>query len=427
MSTIFLDFSDSMLKSEAIRQDHEVGQKLLIATSEIVSLAKTAAHDPEDVPEASSTNNVSPSAVPRSDTQPQVPTTFPTSQDVGLSPTFTTQFPIPEHFNPVPDTLLRKQIFGNGWFGLQPEALSQLSFGKADMSRLDNSLGVRLIQTTLVVAYEYLMDTTGASDGLAREIYRFALLYHTREELLFNIRWFLGPGFRALRALGRAVFGFSSSLSLQYLNAVSSGLEPKILNPLVDAQALVEAQKERPVVRYMNAFDIEDYLISKGAFHIDQDIVQIRKPHYLEVGPASSRGNSSPESLMIQPTHGLEEALSYRPSGLSLPESDFLAGSIFPSNLDNASMEPPIVEPLGGVWGGIFSFDDVVEGSDSSSHRAEPTPQPALVPNQVYTLSVPIFFQNLAKKAQCLGTGPGYPEKAVDMAIDLSTVDCLPY
>lgn len=160
MSTIFLDFSDSMLKSETIRQDPEVGQNLLTATSKIVSLAKTVVHDPEDVPEASSENRVSPSAVARSVAQPQAPTTFPTCQDVSLLPAFAAQFPIPEDFNPVPDTLLRKQIFGNGWFGLQPEALSKLSFGKADMSRLDNSLGVRLIQTTLVVAYEYLMDTT---------------------------------------------------------------------------------------------------------------------------------------------------------------------------------------------------------------------------------------------------------------------------
>lgn len=93
---------------------------------------------------------------------------------------------------------------------------------------------------------------------------------------MFNIRWFLGPGLRALRALGRAVFGFSSSLSLQYLNAVSSGMEPKILNPLVDALALVEAQKKFPIVQYLNAFDVEDYVISKGAFHMNRDTICFR-------------------------------------------------------------------------------------------------------------------------------------------------------
>lgn len=163
MSETFLDLSDSMIRSDILHQDAAIGQNLVAATSKFIALAKNAADDSEEAVDARSEK-----VIPSPD------------QNKALSPSRTSS--IPAGFNPVPETLLRKEVFGNGWFGLQPEVLSKLSPTNTDMGRLDNSFGVQLLQTTLSIAYEYLIDSTGAYFDTVKEMYAFALIYHSKEE-----------------------------------------------------------------------------------------------------------------------------------------------------------------------------------------------------------------------------------------------------
>ena len=210
--------------------------------------------------------------------------------------------------------------------------------------------------------------------------------------MLFNIRWFLGPGIRALRALGRAVFGFHSSLSLQYLNSISSGTEPKILNPLVDALALFEAQKSLPIVQYLNAFDVEDYIISKGAVHINSDIIRLRV--------------SDDDRLMTEWSWNPID--SNRPSHTSLLEEvpDYLSSQTFSSAFEYSSIENfppgsdlPTVSP--SCWGGSLGFDSGSENQHKSVDMSSSDINQTSLPRQNFrTLSVPVLLQNLAKRAQ---------------------------
>jgi len=185
MSTVFIDLSDSLIKSDILQQDATVAQNLVAATSRFITLAKSAIDEPDNgVDEAA--KQVSMSSDGQGTTSQQRPTSMDISSSVHMqksSPAAPiSNFQIPEDFDPVPDTLLKKEVFGNGWFGLQPAVLSQLSPKSGDMGRLDTSFGVRLLQTTLSVAYEYLMDASGSHYDVIMNMYKFALIYHTKQE-----------------------------------------------------------------------------------------------------------------------------------------------------------------------------------------------------------------------------------------------------
>ncbi|KAH7417270.1 hypothetical protein BKA64DRAFT_295511 [Cadophora sp. MPI-SDFR-AT-0126] len=420
MSTILVDLSDSLIRSDILHQDPAVGQSLVAATSKFITLAKDAMDESDN-----SADPGPPSVAKFSDRETNTTQLQPTSgealmpfQNQRMSPVApTSRISMLEDFNPVPASLLENEVFGNGWFGLQPEMLSQLSPKNGDLDRLDSSFGVKLLQTTLSIAYDYLMDESGSHHDTIMHIYGFALMYHTKQELLFNLRWFLGPGIRALRALGRAVFGFHSSLSLQYLNAISSDVKPKILNPLVDALALVEAQKKYPTIQYLNAFDVENYIISKGAFYIGQDIVRLKISDDDRLG--SEWPGNTPNLYNTNRTTLLDEMPGYLPT----TAEDFPSALEF-SSISTFPPESSVSTNSSNDWNGRSNFDsdtqDQIGRKDTSLkdiHQTIP------IRGNVRTLSVPVLLQNLAKRSQCLGTGPGYPTSTVDLAIELATVD----
>lgn len=188
MSEIFLELSDSMIRSDVLHQDAAIGQNLISATAKFINLAKTADNEAEDSPDTASEKvNTSSNldwetakSLPKSSSSTSSSLTYDHRPS---SKTPVPEFLIPEDFNPVPDTLSRTEIFGNGWFGLQPELLSKISSPtSADMDRLDSSFGVKLIQTTLSIAYDYLIDDTGAHYETLKQMYSFAFIYHSREE-----------------------------------------------------------------------------------------------------------------------------------------------------------------------------------------------------------------------------------------------------
>ena len=185
MSTVFVDLSDSLIQSDILQQDATVGQNLVTATSKFITLAKSAI-DERDNAIDEATKQVSMSSDRRGSTSQQRPISKDSSNSVHVrtsSPAAPiSKYQIPEDFDPVPDTLLKKEVFGNGWFGLQPAVLSQLSPKSGDMGRLDTSFGVKLLRTTLSVAYEYLMDANDSYSDIIMNMYRFALIYHTKQE-----------------------------------------------------------------------------------------------------------------------------------------------------------------------------------------------------------------------------------------------------
>ena len=130
-------------------------------------------------------------------------------------------------------------IFGNGWYSFElADSVSHLSIKGPYTKKSTGILGVKLIQTSLIIAYHSLLHGLETSPDLASQMFRFAVFHHSRHELLVNLRWFLGPRSSSLETLGRAVFGFDHTVLLQLLVSSISPTQGKYLNPLVDQPAL---------------------------------------------------------------------------------------------------------------------------------------------------------------------------------------------
>lgn len=220
-----------MLKTELFQKDPEMGQRLLCTTSKIVDLARIAIADNQEQKEPSSPpieevvhqEILESRSVSTSPSQQRQPSRPPQSQD---EPPY---FPTPT-----------RNLFGNGWFDFSPPnspPIDEPITTGSDSQPL--TFGLRLIHTNLQVAYHTLISDPTLSTPLIRQMFKYALLYHTREEILRNLRWFLTQGPSVQKYLGRAVFGFDASLSLQHLNMLFGEVKPRVLNPLVDAEAMV--------------------------------------------------------------------------------------------------------------------------------------------------------------------------------------------
>ncbi len=99
------------------------------------------------------------------------------------------------------------------------------------------------------------------STGLVNHQFGFALRQHSREELLFSLRWYLGPGISELYHLAQAAIHASSDQIHTY---------PPILHLAVDADALEAEAIDKPVrshfpYPFLNANDIDTYPSPPGS------------------------------------------------------------------------------------------------------------------------------------------------------------------
>lgn len=160
---------------------------------------------------------------------------------------------------------------------------------------------------------------------------------------------------------------------------------PKILNPLVDALALVEAQNKFSITQYLNAFDVEDYIISKGAFHMDQDVVYLRMSDDDQLSKKEWEGSPT----QYYRTTRLEKTSGY----VTTLAQDSVPGFGVSSNSVSAE------QAFSGDWSGILDFDNMLEEEYFTETRTDTSIQTPPVVNRVRTLSVPILLQTLAKRA----------------------------
>jgi hypothetical protein len=130
------------------------------------------------------------------------------------------------------------------------------------------------------------------------------IIYHSRDELLFNLRWFFGPGRSSLSVLGQASFGFPESyVSSQNSDSFTFGIgSPNVLNPFVDISAIADAHKKPTRNTFLNAFEIESYLKQIGAFYFDQTVVkmEIQPPKDLSANEGPVESTNEPAAAHSQ-------------------------------------------------------------------------------------------------------------------------------
>jgi hypothetical protein len=415
MSNVFLDFTKSMFNSETLQEDKELSKKLFEATSRIVALAKIADHeDGEDEASTGVDEMKISSTEKRRSTEREIHKTSGDSDTVpeakpenGLEDLETLEL-LDQQIVPSPassrvldatqppyplatDALGPYSIFGNGWFDQKPNHIASIS--SLDASLFEGTLAMKVIESTLRLAYLALLGEEKDIAELQMQMFRFSLLYHSREELLFNLRWFLGPGRSSFPVLGHASFGFDNKdISPWYPENFNYGIgAPNILNPFIDVSAIELVNSEPTKSDLLNAVGVENYLRKIGAVYIGNNVVQVE----IEAPGELPTGQRSPQT-----SQGTTPGLTFE--GVN----DILLQELG-SNFTSSTFGTPEDNSLPSL--NSFSVPN------SLGPYEQQTPQPPI--RQMVTLDVPLLLQNLAAISMCLGKGPGYLQKDVDQAI----------
>ncbi|KAK0719366.1 hypothetical protein B0H67DRAFT_572975, partial [Lasiosphaeris hirsuta] len=282
MSSAFLGLADNMLQSSAVIRDRDLMQKLGKTTENIINLARSLEgendeHDtPSPTPAEQNTGSdmamaTSPPAWPD---PPTFPLIFPPPADASYQLHWSAAGPS----DPVP-ALLNPNIFGNGWFDQVATSYTALPpLTPSPPSTADNPLGFKIIHTTLQVIYHALFGSPHpptVTNDTARRVFAYSLRYHSRDEILFNIRWFLGPGYLEMYRLGN--ISFSGGPFAQVFGAAVAE-EKRIgeLDPAVDADAFREVGPAAGEASYVNANAVEMYLWDRGVrFDGGRDVTEV--------------------------------------------------------------------------------------------------------------------------------------------------------
>lgn len=327
-------------------------------------------------------------------------------------------------------------VIGDSWLGQNPISVIDRRLIANERGRREHggSFGLKLLQSTLDIAYSYLLGESNASAAVATQMFRFALLHHSREEILFKMRWFLGPGLQYMSNLGNA-FIMPEDIEDLWDSFF-------VLSPSVDKDAVKEIGAGAISSLFLSAFGVEEYLKSRGAIYEDNDTI-IMKVQIATTGSDTS-GISSPSqsltfSLDIPEANFTPEFLqkyakvqnSSKISHTSLQDSQ-VAPSESPAGhslqKSPGSRTSKDASQASGFMNGFFIDSLLPAGglqsmkipSDSSwvtrisSHS-----------NGTVTINASQLIQIITHNAFCLGNGPGFPRSAVDHVINALTTEIL--
>jgi hypothetical protein len=359
MSHGFVELTDFIVGSSVVRGNSELTRHLLNTTAKFINLAKNVAdeEDAKNVSKSPSTEEAQMSVVLR---------TFHESGSTGgqasLLPT--------RKFSGTPQAQSFNNPFGNGWFGRVPE----IAGARNPPSSFDtSSLAIKLLLQTVTSSYYALLTPNPHSS----HIFRFALLFHTREEILSNLRWFLGPGIKSLKSLAPPVFGITESITWESVEAPPKLYGPKqILDPMVDIEALMSEEGV-----FLNADGVEGYLRASGVVWRNGDIARMEVNRPKQAHP---RINS------------LEDTSS----------------DVSPVKRQKL-MPTPVVQNL-------FNFTALLPGNDQRRSGMDFASDYSY--SRYVTLSSDTFIQHLGQFGVCLGNGPGYTPSAIERAIESSVI-----
>jgi hypothetical protein len=250
--------------------------------------------------------------------------------------------------------LLAANIFGNGWMDQVPAALiSQTTDGKVRQLEAD-SLALSIVNSSLYYAYYALWESQDSSN----QIFRQAIQLHPREELLFNLRWFLGPGINEMYRLAGVPF---NTLLLDWPSNVPS------LHPIIDSEVMFDVQGLQPGhpatgSSFINADDVASFLYSKTLRYVGGDVLELTIDHL-----SNGRLEPSPSKPYFerQPT--------------------FL-------NMD-------VFFPSSAEWTAV----------DNGTHKA--------TQKQTILVSKSVLFKNLSDISLCLSYGPGFQKQNLEGAV----------
>ncbi|TEA10540.1 hypothetical protein C8034_v009549 [Colletotrichum sidae] len=248
-----------------------------------------------------------------------------------------------------------KNVFGNGWTNA-PSA--SVPFTKRGI--LDSPFSLHIALAAIQGAYEALSSTTDIHLPSIQQKFGRVLRHHTREQILFNLRWSLGPGIADLGRLAMASFDQTSSCG----SVSSLGLENRIeygdFERRQDDCSLGSSDEESEAV--CNADDVARWIRQRTTTEIDGDVLELNVKSLEE-----HTKRRSPEAFKL----GL---YGYVPG---MPNAD--------------------------------TFGDYYDGHSKTG---------------VVRISKSLFLQNVIEIGFCLHVGPAFGEKKLGQVVRASMVPC---
>lgn len=163
-------------------------------------------------------------------------------------------------------SLSSANVFGNGWMQV-PRVIESLNWhGSVNQSR-QVSMSLMVVSSALHYAYRSLLESVDSSNP----IFRYALNIHPREELLFNLRWFLGPGNGEMYRLASVTF---NTLPLNWPSEVPS------LQPMIDSEIISDVNGLAPnhpanEGAFLNADQVTSYLNLESLRYVRDDVLEL--------------------------------------------------------------------------------------------------------------------------------------------------------
>ncbi|KAF6814794.1 hypothetical protein CMUS01_12568 [Colletotrichum musicola] len=172
---------------------------------------------------------------------------------------------------------LQENLFGNGWLSQRPVVshISPSQYKQSTEGKLDSPFSVHITLRALRSAYDDLWSTMDLSTPVIRQKFGHVLQYKTREEVLFTLRWCLGPGIAEIGRLAMAPFDQLFGIGGDYGGAFPSASDALPMAPEISAV------ERRGHLR--NANDVAKWLRQQTLAEVDEDILE------LELGVISSR------------------------------------------------------------------------------------------------------------------------------------------
>jgi hypothetical protein len=368
ISSAFLGLADTMLQSDTAIADSSLMEELGRTTENIADLARSLDDGQE--------SEASPDA--------EVPIVE------AATATMIASLPVDPHSaGPSTGALvthapsLNTNIFGNGWFGQVASNFPHLA--ECTITPLpsvsDFPLAMKIIIATIQVGYHALFETIqlpgDSSRVIVNRVFSYSLRYHSAEEIMFNLRWFLGPGQQETHRLGNISF-VTGPFAHIYREALKSHRRVGEFVPAIDDDAFREVAPARGAVSgsvvvadgdaYVNANAVERYLWEKGIWFVgNDDIIEV---------PAS-----------------VVESMPAR--GAAVPVGLWQGGR-------SRAPKP---------WD-FFNFNSVFVG--------DRPPSPGALSVRV---SQTKLLRSLVGTAVCLASGPGYERRLIDEAIKAAVVE----
>lgn len=251
-----IELADQLLQSKAAKLDPDLMQALgtfLRRSLTLVSMPELVEYD--RAPAADSNPPDKLLAIPGPELPPICNPSLPSNHD----------YDVGEHnYNPPVQNVL-----GNGWMGHFPLPNGGASVGGTRQDFQPDSLSIKIIHFAMRRAYFALVATGSPAHSLALWAFKFSLQQRSREEVLLNLRWVLGPGHATLHQLAQ-----------RPLEALDAPKNVPTLHPLVDDAAMQSFKDLYPqeTEPFLSAHDVQELLVYNGLRYIDNDVLELFIP-----------------------------------------------------------------------------------------------------------------------------------------------------